>query len=1473
MTSPSPGTVEGPGPKALDAAVLRIRDAAGTAVGLGFLVTDELALTCAHVVSTTLGTPLETRPGSHVGLDVDLPLLPASAGRSAGTGATVERWFPDEDVAVLRLNAPLPGARPLRLTEAHDVWGHPARAFGFPVGRPGGVWHSGELRDRQANGLTQLDLAAEGGYRVSGGFSGTPVWDGRLAAVVGMMALAESADPPVSYLIPTQRLLETWPELRGLALPPSPFRSLTPFRETDAPVFHGRRKEADELGSLVAREQWATVVGPSGCGKSSLAMAGVVPRFRAQGGCAVVFRPSGGSSPLSALAAALLPLLEPGRSEIERLSLIPELARLLARDQGMADVVPQVLERQGSSGLLIVVDQFEELLARSPAAVDELVGALFGGSGSRTPLPAVRILTTLRADFLESALADPRLRPVFDGQRTYALGPMGPEQLREIITAPVDAIPGVSYEPRLVERILADAGTEPGALPLLGFTLEQLWQQQRGGLLTLGAYEELGGVSGALSAYAERAWEENVPARDEATARRLFTQLVRVPLGSAGATRRLTPRTELGAEEWRIAQQLATTRLLVTGRDAEKAETVELAHEALIGGWARLARWTADDRAFLEWRESLRHDRQRWEEAGRVPELLPTTVTLANAQRWLGERDSYLTEAEHDYLRRGRAHRRSRTRRRRAAVAVVCVLALVAATIGAISMRLHAEAAQKAAVVRSTDLAADAQALSTTDPGLAGQLAIAAYRSAPTQEAATGLYTVLGTPLDSVVGDTGHKVLRTAAQPDGPLAAAVDTDGSVRIWDLTHPLVPVLDAVIHPGAAAIALAPRGRLLAAACSTADGLCLWSLADPRHPGVAARLPRPGGGLRISSMAISPDGTLLAAASMSGSTLLWSIAHPTQPRLLAELPNPTRRPSGGGPLAAVAFSPRGNLLATTILGGATRLWNLSGPSAPVKAATIATGYAAAAFSPDGSLLAAVGDNAIGLWNVTAPAAPRSIKVAPGEAAMMTVAFGPDGHHLAIGGKDNNDSNGELCLLDLVPDGRGGTSPRQKSPYDTSVSPTCTPLGFDIVSLTYTPGGALLSGGSDGTVRSWRSALPRLDAETELFDYSTYFSPGGHLMAAEVPPSTPSSGASPPSVLGLWDVSAPGAPVRDATVRLPGPLQEVQFLTDTALLTALQDGTVWLWDVRDPRHPRQAASLGTADFYASGAGVPGPGVTTDTAGDLAAVQGGDGLLHLWRVSGAHGAAEVGSFPVPAKGLSGLLSDGRTAFVATAAGIDWWNTSDPRHPVHGDHTRLADAKQRGLFSYGSVFAVLPATQSVADEDLRLLDVVSGRVRSPSPLHGVGPSSSLVMSDDGRLLAATGTGNNTVTLWDVSDPLHPRTTATFGSLDKIQGLRFDPGGRLLAVWNESAVQLWNLSSPGAPVLQASITAPNLLTVGALAVFPGTGGTLALGGDPVFLYDTDPARLADRLCSYTGGSITAAQWRKYAPGTTYRNPCG
>ncbi|MFD7451808.1 trypsin-like peptidase domain-containing protein [Kitasatospora sp. NPDC059827] len=1470
MTSPEP--VAGGDPAALHAALLRVQDSRGEPVGVGFLVAEDLVLTCAHVVSTALGLPGGEMPPDGAQLVLDAALLPAMPEREPMSGtARVRVWGPAQpaaaDVAVLALEAPLPSARPIRLikTGPQQTWDHPSRVFGFPQGHPEGVWHSGTLRARLAGQWVQLDQSGQG-HRVSAGFSGSAVWDEQLGGVVGLMTVAEAGTPPVSYLIPTDRLIAAWPDLGPLVEPPSPFRGLNAFQESDAGSYFGREADADQLAAITASERWTTLVGPSGCGKSSLAMAGVSPRRRKAGDSAVMVHFAAYNTALRALAAALLQELDPELSEVERPARVTELTEELAT-RGIRETAFRILELKKTSRLLVVLDQFEELLDQSDSAIDELADVL-GGPG--TP-DQVAVLATLRADLLEHALAHPRLGPLVS-RKVQALPPMRPDQLREVIAKPVDAVPGARYEDELIERILADAGSEPGILPLLGFTLDQLWRRCEGGLITYQEYTRLGGVAGALNYCAKEQWGALVPEADREVARRLLTRLVRIPVGTAAPLRRAVYRSEIDPQEWDIAQRLARARLLVIqGQDssgrAGEGQRVEFAHEAVITAWETTRELVAADRSFLAWRESIQNDLDRWEDRNRPADLLPTRTAIALSRQWLPARSAELSEALKDYLKHGKR----RLRRRRGAlwsgVATICVLALVAAAAAVNAQRAHNDAARNSAITRANTLAADAAALTPTDPGLAAQLAIAAYRTSPTQAAASQLYTTLGTPLDDVLATTGGKVTSVAAQAHGPLVGAGTDDGSVRIWNTADPFAPVVHTTLNlQRATAIALAPDQPQLAASCPDQGGLCLLSLSDPQHPSTLAELPLPGpdqlpGALRVSSLAFSPDGNLLAAATTQGSSMLWSVQDTVNPRLLPVLPG-----NGNGTLrGGVAFAPTSKLLATTNQAGTTELWDLTDPAKPVSITAISTGYQSLAFSPDGSWLAAGGDAHVHLWKVGDTSKPLSVYPGVPE-DVMSVAYSPDGNQLTFGGMGTYNAKSTLCHVDV-----------SNISLDSLVVPACTSIAFDTRTLAATPNGAVLSGGGDGKVRLWRDPVARIGGLEVTGKDRFAISPDGNLIAAPVRTSAQgTTGGENSKIVGLWEVPESGTGRKDplATISLAASSQTITFLTTTALLTVDHHGAVQFWDIHDLTHPT-GTSLGTAHFPTTPTGLGDfivfSGVSSSDDGSLVAVQG-DAYLQLWRVTDSNTVLKAGKLPVPDpnRDLAGLV-DNHTACVLTKDGTTWWDISDPQHPQHGADSPLAGANQGGVVASSGVVATTTRASGFGT-DLYLYGLTAGHPTSTVKLSERS-GSTVQFSDDSKLLAATGAAENTLTLWDTRNPAQPRSIAAINTQAGTRGLAFSPNSKLLAVWTsdeKSAVQLWDIRNPSTPNVTGTI--PSGQYREDIRFMPNGARLAVVGSDSLRFFDTDPTALADRLCAYVGTGISTNDWTQYAPGIPYQPPC-
>ena len=447
---------------------------------------------------------------------------------------------------------------------------------------------------------------------------------------------------------------------------PCPYRGLYHFSPDNADVFFGREVFVQELFVATQTRNFIPVLGASGSGKSSVVLAGLVPKLQNEGHWLFThFRP--GSDPFYALAEALVPLYTSGDSTTQIVQ-TSKLAKSLGNgDITLPNILSHIKRQHPNHRVLLIADQFEELytlctdLKIRRSFLDTLL-ASFQSSPSLAQDNHV-LVATMRADFLGNALS---YRPFADVLQNadIKLGPMNHEELTQVIEKPADKL-GVSFEAGLVQRILDDVEDEPGNLPLLEFALTELWKRRRGKQLTHEAYKEIGEVQGALARHADENYRK-LSKTEQEQVQRIFIQLVRPGEGTED-TRRLATKAELSQASWGLVNQLADARLVVTSRNADNQETVEVVHEALIRNWGELRQWINTDRSFRAWQEGLRSRIHQWEEAQQDEGALLRGATLAEAEEKLKQRQDDLAQAEQEFIKKSIIQRdREQNQRERA---------------------------------------------------------------------------------------------------------------------------------------------------------------------------------------------------------------------------------------------------------------------------------------------------------------------------------------------------------------------------------------------------------------------------------------------------------------------------------------------------------------------------------------------------------------------------------------------------------------------------------------------------------------------------------------------------------------------------------------------------------------------------------------------------------------------------------------
>ncbi len=1313
-----------------------------------------------------------------------------------------------------------------------------------------------------------------------------------------------------------------WPEGKG-----SPYRGLEVFGMEHAPVFCGRTRAIGAVKDALARQAargcaFVLVLGMSGCGKSSLVRAGLLPTLIQPGvieGVGLVrwciFRPSDAGGDLAGglaqalVSASAVPELVPEGYDARELGALlreaPQLAvtpiRMGLKHAAAAVAAREKLVRPPEPRLAVVIDQMEELFTLErvqPAERTGFVAALSALARSGQ----VWVLATLRSDFYARCVEILELVALKEGAGQYDLLPPALAEIGQMIRYPAQAAGlhfGVKPESqeRLDDVLHEAAARDPEALPLLEFTLDELYKRRTAdGELTFAAYRGLGEMKGALAQRAEEVYGRLRPPV-QALVPALFRALATVRHGDEDVVvARRVPRERLenSAEARELLEAFIGARLLVS--DRERADdgkaVVGVAHEALLQHWPRLKQWLAEDRDFLRTRARVAEAAERWRQEGQRPDLLlPEGKPLAEAVDLLARRRGELDPALVGYTETSARYAASRRRRKvltGAAVAIAfCVMASVAALVSYGQW-------QNAVVQKQAALEQKGKADEARD--VAQKQELAARRNAYVANISRAYQLWEGGQIEQ---------LRPLLEQQRPNPGEQDLRGFewYYLWRLAH-RAGLHTLRGHDGPVnAVAYAPDGKTLASAgkegvikfWSTAGGQEVRALRVKRN-GLGIVLNHQSGKFYITGVTpggpaaqdkrlqvkdelvgvSGPDGGIVKTAGKGFADVLKLLAgRPGTPVQLEVLPAgaATTRvyqlargefEAEDAAILHLAFSPDGRWLASATATGVVRLRDVNSGQEMATINAHKGEVTALAFSPDGKVLATGGvDQAVGIWNVPDGKSVRhipNVSPLPSTRQGLGLAFTPDGKALAI-----TDS----ALLSLWDVDKGKAVLTEYIPY--------------VLQAAFSPDGktlALGEGSGSGVIRLWDTATQT----TRLYLR-------GHSNSVTALAFTPDSktlvSASADHTARVWDVGT-GAQVNN----LRGHANSVHGLAlspdGQRLATAGFDEVVIVWD---PFQDQSSLRLPAGDVYALAFTPDGRSLLTGGGVEGAAFESGPVLQEWDPHTGKLRATLQDS--LPSISTVAFSPDGKT--LAAGSGKARRSTSEATlwdlesgkaqailANVTGGFTAVAwspegrflavgtgDARRRGpgeiylcdikatktrRIEHGHTgpvtwLAFAPDGQTFAsgsmDETVKLWDTASGQERTTLKGHASAVSA-LAFSPDGCTLAVGCTDPNFVglfpkpgdlKLWDITKPEKPTTLK--GNLGGVLCLAFSPDGKVLATGGmDRTVKLWDVAAGK----EQDVLSGFKTWVTSVAFTPDSKTLAASSGDP--LHDTGEIRLWD-----------------------------
>jgi WD40 repeat protein len=1147
----------------------------------------------------------------------------------------------------------------------------------------------------------------------------------------------------------------------------SPYIGLAPFEVKHAPVFFGRGREIERvrarlIANMLTGDRALLVIGASGSGKSSLVRAGLIPRIAETGGLSglvdrtrwAIVTPAGlaGSIPRAWAQRFAEALFAPDvlGAELRNgdYAEAEPLARLLLRSpEDAAQPLLKALERVSAAyngglgtALVLVVDQLEELFTWPKSEATAFTQLLARLISHRRNGQCIVLVGIMRSDFrarlgeipdLETMLRPREVAGPGESERIIEIGLPSQADLREMIAGPARAA-GLAFEhsadnQRDLAAIL-EATAQPDALPALQYLLSELYRHREGNVLTLAAYDTLGGVAGVMATRGE-AVVAALDAAAQATFPRVARALVQRLSIEAPATARLVPEATFpdGTSEGRLVNALKEANLLTSDRGM-----VRIAHESLISGWDRLRHLIERDRRLLDARHHLSqlYERYRQETTVRRSRMLLQGFPLEEGRELMRQWGaSALADAAPGLPAFIAASDVADRRRRlgRTLVALTVVATLLAGAFGVWHFRMEAATWELETQLRLTLSRVEA-ARRLQDWETATKYAVDALALKESAETRSAL-------VESLMATSPHAILRTLTKAeliawagrsqlvasrfngDGLIVQAANDGCKLAPWKLT--------GIDNPDLFALAASPSGRVLAL---LADG----SVAITSSSGATSSLQplrlKSDVSLRLSrhaSIGWRKDTAIIALVTFDAEVLIRECAadgaglctdRPPPKPVKATLPAAdVVALSGDGAFLAIGSSQSSRVSIVRLESDVEPGWasiDIGAGSSVTSLALSSQGALLAVGTAGGSLLL-YGSSSAG-WHEIA-------RLPSGSGPIGPVAWSPVERGATTDLAYRCD-NANLCISAVSAKGPG-PEVRLTGHRDA------------LIALSWAPDGDLLASMTDTEVRVWQrkalgtplTVVRRTPAGKRL-----------EALAADLQRGLLVAGDSD-GLLWVWRDDTDAAPLRIEPIgEIQGAIASIAISAEGRIAAAHRNGGVAVWPpvgLSAPKDPVATVALAGGALR----------LAWTQAGHTLVVPSGRQLLLVEGTAIKHIPGPPGMVGLP-DGVGTTPSGGILVSYSGGLGILEWDIKQAKFRTVLDAAAIADSLSALSMSVHPSGRWLAATRG--DSQIKIYDL--GHTSRATTLALYHPNSRTVaFSPDGKLLAALGADSRLyVWRWD-----------------------------------------------------------------------------------------------------------------------------